>query len=166
MYLITVTGSKFLLITASFRLSYDPIMRTISLSRILLLTSLFCLHTRGYILGQGCPAYSNDIELALEDFDESIRATWSSLKPQNDAVEDWFGLLEPLFPGLSYSTPYAMQQWMLDPNYDVGPETISLTETFQRMSISGFFLEIFEPLSLCQFLSQAFKAAWSLTLIV
>lgn len=113
-------------------LSYDPIMRTISLSRILLLTAIFFPNTRGYILGQDCPAHSDDIEVALDDFSYSSISAWSSLTPQNDAVEDWFGLLEPLFSGLSYSTPYAMQQWMLDPNYDVGPETISLTETFQN----------------------------------
>lgn len=114
-------------------------MRTISLSRILLLTAIFFPNTRGYILGQDCPAHSDDIEVALDDFSYSSISAWSSLTPQNDAVEDWFGLLEPLFPGLSYSTPYAMQQWMLDPNYDVGPETISLTETFQSMWISIFF---------------------------
>lgn len=113
-------------------------MRSISLPRVLLFAASFCLRSWGYILGGGCDAYAEDIDSALSNFATSCLAARSSLNPQNNNVEDWFGLLEPLFPGLSYSTPYAMQQWMLDPdNYDVGPETLSLTQTFQSMWISS-----------------------------
>ncbi len=108
-------------------------MRSIFLSLVLLLTASLFRHVHGYVLGPGCAAYAEDISIALEDFWGSVVSARSSLNPQNNEVEDWFGLLEPLFSGLSYSTPYAMQQQMLDPDYDVGPETISLTETFQSM---------------------------------
>lgn len=106
-------------------------MRPIPFLRILLLTVTSFPPIRGYILGPGCPAYAADIFEALNEFCTSATAASNSLNPQNNEVEDWFGLLESLFQGLKYSTPYAMQQWQLDPNYDVDEETISLTEQLQ-----------------------------------
>ena len=126
--------SILILTNGSYVLSCNRlIMRSIFLSRILFLTASLFRHIHGYVLGPGCAAYAEDISIALDDFWGSAVSARSSLNPQNNEVEDWFGLLEPLFSGLSYSTPYAMQQQMLDPDYDVDPETISLTETFQSM---------------------------------
>lgn len=108
-------------------------MGSITFLPILLLTVTSFPSIRGYILGPGCDAYGRDIEEALNEFVTSSTATRSTLDLQTNQVEDWFGLLESLFPGLRYSTPYTMQQWQLDPNYDVDPETISLTESLQSM---------------------------------
>ena len=108
-------------------------MRSITFLRILLLTVTSFPPICGYILGPGCAAYDSDIHQALLEFSGSAAAARSTLNPQRNWVQDWFGLLESLFPGLTYSTPHDMQQWMLDPNYDVNPESLSWTETLQRM---------------------------------
>lgn len=113
-----------------YRSSYRA-MRSILFWRILLLTITSFPPIRGYFLGPGCDAYGGDIAKALDNFHSSIITAKSSLNAQNDRVEDWFGLLESLFPGLNYSTPYTMQQWMLDPNFQISEETVSLTQTLQ-----------------------------------
>ena len=108
-------------------------MRPISFLHILLLTITASSPIRGYILGPGCAAYDEDIDNALLDVYGSAVAAKSTLNLQNDRVEDWFGLLESLFPELNYSTPYTMEQWMGDPEYNVTQDTISLTQTLQSM---------------------------------
>lgn len=51
----------------------------------------------------GCVPYTRDIDTALLDWIAATRWARSSLEPSFRRVVDWFGLIEPLFPGLSFS---------------------------------------------------------------
>lgn len=130
---------------------------------ILLLTVTFFPPIRGYILGPGCAAYENDIFVAIREIWGSTVCAKSTLNLQDNRVEDWFGLLESLFPGLNYSDPHTLAQWRQDPNYDIGPETISATETLQSKSWSRS-QESFGPLILFQYLFRALNAVDSFVL--
>ena len=50
----------------------------------------------------GCIPHTRDIDNALSDFIISANSAASSLDPEYGRVVDWFGLLEPLFPSLSF----------------------------------------------------------------
>ncbi len=50
----------------------------------------------------GCIPYTRDIDNALHDFRISTSSAAASLDPEYGRVMDWFGLLEPLFPSLSF----------------------------------------------------------------
>lgn len=50
----------------------------------------------------GCIPYARDIDNALRDFRISTSSAAASLDPEYGRVVDWFGLLEPLFPSLSF----------------------------------------------------------------